>query len=72
LRIEASGIYPESDVRQAIQAPLDHPFELVNRLAICCCLDTGSELRGFWVIRVAVAVRQVRGFFGQPVKPALP
>ena len=72
LRIEVSGINPEPARRQVIEALLDHPFELVNRLAVGCGLDTGGERRGFGVIAVAVAVRQVRGFFGQPVKPALP
>jgi hypothetical protein len=35
-------------------------------------LDPAGELRGLGVICVAVAVRQIRGFVGQPVNPALP
>jgi hypothetical protein len=34
LRIEASGIYPEPNVRQAIEALLDDPLEIVDRPTI--------------------------------------
>ena len=72
LRGEATGINPESNVRQAIEAPLDDGLKLVDRPAGGRGLDTGGERRGLGVIWLAVAVRQVRGFFGQPVDPALP
>jgi hypothetical protein len=35
-------------------------------------LNPAGERRGLGVICVTVAVRQIRGFFGQPVNPALP
>jgi hypothetical protein len=72
LRVNPAGINPKSDVRRAIEAPFDDLLELVDRLAAGRGLDPAGESRGLGVIGVAVAVRQIRGFFGQPVNPALP
>ena len=45
LRVEAARINPESNVRQAIEAPLDDALELVDRSAVGCRLNTGGECR---------------------------
>ena len=50
LRIEAAGINPESNVRQAIEASLDDRLKLVDRPAVGCSLNSGGELRGLGVI----------------------
>jgi hypothetical protein len=72
LRIKATGINPEPNARQAIEAPLDDLLKLVDRPTVGGCLDPAGELCGLGVICVAVAVGQIRGFLGQPVNPALP
>ena len=50
LRIEATGINPEPNVRQAIEAPLDDHLKLVDRPAVGCGLDSGGERRSLGVI----------------------
>ncbi len=55
-RIKATGINPESDVRQSVEASLDDLLKLVDRPAVGCGLDLGSERRGLGVISVAIAV----------------
>jgi hypothetical protein len=72
VRIKATGVNPESDARQAIEAPLNDLLKLVDRSAVGGGLDPAGELRCLGVIYVAVAVGQVRGFLRQPVYPALP
>ena len=50
LRIEATGIDPQSNVGQAIEATLDDLLKLVDRPAVGCGLDRPRELRGLGVI----------------------
>ncbi|MGB6453920.1 MAG: hypothetical protein WBH47_05440 [Streptosporangiaceae bacterium] len=50
MRIDASGIYPESDVRQVVKAPLDDLLTLVNRPAFGCGFDPAGERRRLGVI----------------------
>ena len=50
LRIKATGIDPESNVGQAIEATLDDLLKLVDRPAVGCGLDPAGELRGLGVI----------------------
>jgi len=50
LRIEATGIDPESSVAQAIEATLDDLLKLVDRPAVGGGLDPAGELRGLGVI----------------------
>jgi hypothetical protein len=50
LRIKATGINPESNVRQAIEAPLDDALKLVDRPAAGRGLDTAGERGGLGVI----------------------
>jgi len=64
VRIQAARINPESNVRQAIEAPFDDLLKLVNRLAVGRGTESVGERRGLGVIRVAVAVRQISGFVG--------
>jgi hypothetical protein len=50
LRIKATGINPESIVRQAIEAPFDDLLGLVDWSAVGCGLDPPGERRGLRVI----------------------
>lgn len=50
LRVEGTGINPESDVRQAIQAPFDDALKLVDGPAAGRGVDTGGECRGLGVV----------------------
>jgi hypothetical protein len=60
LRIKATGINPEPNARQAIEAPLDDLLKLVDRPTVGGGLDPACELCGLGVICVAVAVGQIR------------
>jgi hypothetical protein len=49
LRMKATGISPEPNARQAIEAPLDDLLELVDRSAVRGGLDPACELVAFEV-----------------------
>jgi hypothetical protein len=50
LRIDATGINPEPNGRQAIEASLDDLLKLVDRPTVGCGLHSGGELRSLGVI----------------------